>query len=171
MTIPAELQELLDKQALHELNVRYARGADRADYGLLSSVFNENAKVDAGVFVGSGEEFAKALSVANPMMPRCLHSITNENFEIRGNTAVGESYVTAFTMTEIEGQKSDNIVYGRYVDTYSKVGGHWKIDSRTFVCDGNMTSPCSESWTSPGLGDAKRGLRSADDPSYAIMQG
>ena len=52
------LQTLIDKQALHELVLRYCRACDRRDFVLLRSLYHDDAIDDHGaMFCGSADEF------------------------------------------------------------------------------------------------------------------
>ena len=43
-----EVQELLDKQAIHEVMIRYCRGLDRMDAELVGSAYHPDAHDDHG---------------------------------------------------------------------------------------------------------------------------
>jgi hypothetical protein len=43
-----QLQTLIDKQALHELVLRYCRACDRRDFALLRSLYHDEAIDDHG---------------------------------------------------------------------------------------------------------------------------
>ena len=56
-----ELRELLDKQVLTELVVRYARGVDRWDKELVLACFHADATLHYNTYVGDAVTFYEAL--------------------------------------------------------------------------------------------------------------
>ncbi len=168
-TTEQQLQELLDKQALHELNCAYARGVDRADRALLESLWHPDATADAGMFRGSAREYCEVFTTPNEAMERCAHVITNEWFEVDGDAATGESYVVGLTTMVDNGEKFEQMVGGRYLDRYSRRDGSWKFDSRVFVLDFNRTGPCTAQWDEGMFAlMTTRGSRDRQDPVYAL---
>jgi len=136
------LQELLDKQALHELVIRYCRAVDRGDEELLRSVYWEDAIDDHGYHTGTREEFIAHMNAtswtAEQKQVRVQHSLTNETFEIHGDVAYGETYV------EVRDSAGGELAIrgvGRYVDRFERRDGEWRIAHRRVVPD----------WLTPGI--------------------
>ena len=48
----AKLQELLDKQSIYEVLVRYCRGADRCDEAIIRSVYHDPLTTTTDIGVG-----------------------------------------------------------------------------------------------------------------------
>ena len=163
----AQTDQLLSKQALHDLGMAYARAIDRADASLMASIFHEDATVVSGVFNGNAAEFAvKITAFVRENIDRCFHSVANEWYELHSDDAVGESYVIANTTAG--GQ--DTLTGGRYVDAYQRRNGVWKIKARTFVVDWTNTQPTS--YESGGMYAAltTRGCYGTSDPVYAFWK-
>jgi ketosteroid isomerase-like protein len=163
----AQIDHALSKQALHELSMTYARAIDRADASLMASVFHDDATVVTGVFNGNAREFAqKIVGYVRENIERCFHSIANEWYEMHGDDAVGESYVIA-NMTA--GGK-DTLIGGRYIDSFQRRNGVWKIKARTFVVDWTNTQPTS--YESGGMYAAltTRGCYGKSDPVYEFWK-
>ncbi len=55
------LQELLDKQAIHEVLLRYCRGVDRRDEEVLRSVYHADAIHEHGEHAMNAREFARGI--------------------------------------------------------------------------------------------------------------
>ena len=164
------LQELEDKQALRELSTRFARAVDRADRELFASLWASGAQVEHGGFAGPAGEFADYYIKADGSLERSFHSVSNEFFQVDGDSARGEIYVIAVSTWNKGGTKTDTLIGGRYVDEYRKAGGAWKIARRTFVHEWNMSFPTSAVWDEGLFGMIKlRGQRSKDDPMYKIF--
>jgi hypothetical protein len=161
----AQIDAVLSKQALHELGMAYARGVDRADEKLLASIFHEDATVMSGVINGSGAEFARGIcAFVTANLTRLFHSVANEWFDVRGEQAIGESYVIA-SMTA---GGNDTLTGGRYIDAYERRNGVWKFKTRNFVIDWSSTNPST--FESGGMYEAlkTRGCYGSKDPVYAF---
>lgn len=160
----AALDAALSRDAIRHLLTAYCRGVDRADAELVASVFWEDAAIVSGVGNGGPAAFARdvvAHVAAN--LDACFHSIANEWIEVKGDHAVGEHYVIAHSRAD--GQ--DTLTGGRYVDSYERRGGVWKIAARSFVNDWTATHPTT--FESGGFYEAltTRGTQGKDDPVYA----
>jgi hypothetical protein len=140
--LDATIDNVLAKQAIHELGMAYCRAVDRGDEALLRSVFHPDATVVSGVVNGGIDEFAPAIvSIIRGNLKSSFHSVANEWVKINGDTAVGESYVTAFTLAGEGSMAMQTISGGRYLDRYARRDGRWKISERVFVMDFNINQP------------------------------
>lgn len=136
----AAFDAALSRDEIRQLVTGYSRGVDRGDKELLTSIFWEDSTVISGLVNASGPEFANGIVdyvVAN--LEYCFHSVANEWIEVQGDHAVGEHYILAHMCAG--GQ--DVTTGGRYIDSYERRGGVWKIASRTFVADWNTSHPKS----------------------------
>lgn len=166
----AGLEGALARNAIHDLIMLQARAIDRGDEGLLSGLWHEGATVDLGFFTGSAEEFCPFIISATAGMKRMTHTVANEHIEVRGNDALAESYVVAFTtLEETAGEAVDEITAGRYLDRFALRDGTWKFTERRFIKDFSMRQPAQpESPEDMTAQLTLRGKRSADDPVYAF---
>jgi hypothetical protein len=159
-----ELQSLLDKQAIHEVLMRYCRGVDRLDEAIIRSCYHKGAWDDHGAFKGDGWEFAaycvKALGEAFTITQ---HHLANELVELRGDAANVESYFTAHHRSEREGQVRMMVAGGRYVDRFERREGEWKIARRVTVLDWTRVDDVAREWR--GAAAYERGARGPVDPS------
>lgn len=162
-----DIDVALSKQALHDLGMAYARGVDRADTELLLSIFHEDSTVISGVINGSGPEFARGITeFVRANLVRSFHSVANEWYEVDGDRAVGESYGIA----TITAGGNDVISGGRYVDSYERRKGVWKILSRTWVSDWTMTLPTTHQTGGMFESLETRGCYGKDDPVYRFWK-
>lgn len=162
--LDAALDAALSRDAIRRLVTTYCRGADRADAALLASVFWDDATVISGVSNGGSGAFATDIAAhVSANLDACFHSIANEWIEVKGDHAIGEHYVIAHSRAGGE----DMMTGGRYVDSYERRGGVWKIASRSFVCDWTSTQPST--FESGGFYEALtlRGTQDRSDPVYA----
>jgi hypothetical protein len=138
----ATLDTLLSKQAIHELGMAYCRAVDRGDEEALRSLFHPDASIVSGVVNGGVDVFAPAMvGLVTGMLKSSFHSVANEWVKITGDSAVGESYVTAFTLAGEGSSATQTISGGRYLDRFDRRNGQWKFSERVFVMDFNINQP------------------------------
>jgi len=158
------LQELLDKQAIHELLLRYCRGVDRRDEELLRSVYHPDAIHEHGEHAMNAREFAGVVVDSIGRFAATSHFLTNVLAEVHGDLAHAESYVLACHRKEQGGERSDLTLALRYVDRLERREGVWGIVHRVALHDWSREDPLESEWL-----DARsmiQGLRSRDDRSY-----
>jgi hypothetical protein len=159
-----QLTELLDKQAISDVIMTYARGIDRLDEAMLRSDFHPDSQHAHG-FVGPssdptlpskpgepGDFVAYAFDVLNTNI-RTHHQLGNIFIELEGSNAYAESYFTAYHRMRPKGDpmaaenaydtEMDFWVGGRYLDRFQKREGVWKISHRTGLTDWMRTEPPS----------------------------
>lgn len=156
------LQEVLDKHAITDVIMTYARAIDRLDEHMLRSVFHSDSQHAHG-FVGPssdpsipstpgepGDFVAFAFAVLNTHT-RTHHQLGNILIELEGENAYTESYFTAYHRMRAKGDplaaenahdtEMDLLVGGRYLDRFQKRDGAWKISHRTGLTDWMRTEP------------------------------
>ena len=158
------LQELLDKQAIHEVLLRYCRGVDRRDEEILRSVYHADAIHEHGEHAMNAREFARVIVDSIGRFAATSHFLTNVLIELRGDLAHAESYVLACHRTERNGEKSDLTLALRYVDRLERREGVWGIVHRLALHDWSRENPLESEW--PDARSMLQGLRSRDDRSY-----
>lgn len=159
------LQELLDKQAINERLLDYARGVDRIDSGLICSVFHPDARLDYGaMFAGTREEFADFIGLVHPAMETHSHHVSNIRITVDGERAGSEAYVLVLLRSRgVDGTLNDSVNSGRYVDEWRRSDDGWRIVHRRYVHGMDSTRPAGST------GYPTDGSRDADDPSYAVL--
>jgi len=168
MTDTAAIEEQLAKQACIELVYKLARGLDRMDEALLRSLFHDDATDDHGSFKGSAGDFVDWAFGLLRNMERTQHLIGNVLIAVNGDKAAGESYFVAnHDMHDAEGKPVRMIASGRYLDSFERRGGVWKISHRHAVYDWNANLDRTDTWDrSPGSPRAF-GERGRGDAVYA----
>jgi SnoaL-like protein len=158
------LRDLLDKQAIHELLLRYCRGLDRCDEALLASAFHPDAVVEHTGQTLTGARIAGFLvSRSLQAGSRHAHYLANHLVGVRGDDADSECYFFSYRIGL--GQAEIQTFKGRYLDRFERRSGEWRIARRTVVIDWSTREPFSHADLFPG---APRGARSHDDPSYSL---
>lgn len=162
------LQALLDKQALYELAVHYARAIDRRDRDLLLSVYHDDAVDEHGtLFTGGPVQYADWQPEVMRPFEITTHYIMNTAYRLDGDRAEGELHFIAYHRTAGEDAK-EICVGGRYLDRYERRNGAWKIAHRTLVWDFTRSEPV--------VPEQQTFLRSlglpggaAGDPSFSVL--
>ena len=159
------LQEVVDKQAITERLLDYARGVDRIDHGLICSVFHPDARLDYGaMFSGTREEFADFIGLVHPAMQTHSHHLSNMRITVDGDRAGSETYVLVWLRSEgSDGHVNDTVNSGRYVDEWRRTSDGWRIVRRSYLHGMDSTRPAGT------IGFPTAGSRDQADLSYAVL--
>lgn len=147
---PPRVQALLDKQEIVDLMYAYARGIDRAEENLIRSAFHPDASIDfgPGIFQGAVSEFISWAMDVRSGMKATQHMIANIRIDLRGDTALAESYFMNWHRLDKSTGKEDFFVGGRYLDKLERrpsgAAGVWKIAHRKQLKDWTRTTPVAE---------------------------
>jgi ketosteroid isomerase-like protein len=163
----ADLQALIDRQAIYEVLTRYCRGVDRCDVELLRSVYHDDATDDHGMFKGLGQDFAPwIVDWERQNLRMGQHLIGNFRCDLAGDVAHTETYCISFS-EDREGRNAT--VYNRYIDRFERRGGEWKIADRVVVIDmTRIDEPAAPFGNVPGW-DFTFGARDHSDRSYKVV--
>jgi len=180
--LESELRVLLDKQALYELVIRYARGIDRNDKAIVLACFHPDAFLHYNTYQGNALDFYEQLWAATASgaggIPRGQHVVTNALFEVLGDVGYGESYLECrraglgTTRSGAECQATgpgfpiERI--GRFIDRFERRNGEWRIAHRRVAMEW-MPEELEESPMGPGgyrLANFAPTRYDAGDPSY-----
>lgn len=160
------LQELLDRQDIHDCLVRFSRGMDRFDRETFLSAFWDDAEMAAGPYVGSVQgcwDWAIPMHEAGQIVTH--HSLLNVTYDIQGDTAHTETY---YIFVGRNRDDSNWIAGGRYVDRFEKRGDDWRIALRTNAIEWSGILPTMDIPFAdvPGILDNGGTCRGKDDISY-----
>lgn len=166
----SKLQELLDREAIRDVVLRYCRAVDRCDEELLRSVYWPDAIDHHGVASGTVEELVASLMPILRSTDQNSHQIGNILIELAAPRAAVESYVLAYHRLRTDQGPQDLFVGARYVDRMEKRGEEWRIAERRVLYDWFRFLDGSADWTRGLLGDPlPMGKRHPEDPSYACF--
>jgi hypothetical protein len=166
----AELQALLDRQAIVNVLLRYCRGVDRKDRAALETVYWPEAHDDHVHSRLSGPDYVNHVLAATAEM-RTAHHLGNILVEFDGPTAArSEAYFLALhEMPGEDGALEFLQLSGRYLDHFEKRGATWRIRDRTLVFDFRQTHP-AQAFDTPWLARIdRRGAAFPDDPLYTAL--
>ncbi|HEX7096302.1 MAG TPA: nuclear transport factor 2 family protein [Acidimicrobiales bacterium] len=159
------LRELLDKQAIHEVVLRYCRGIDRCDREMVRDCYWPEAIDEHGSFTGTRDEYVAW--VFDRMLPRyafTTHHVMNNLVEVDGDRARSETYGISTHRAAPGHDNPDLETAFRYVDDFERRDGEWRIARRTCTLEWTRVIE-PESWfdASPRH---RRGMRDRSDPVY-----
>ncbi len=165
------LVELLAKQAIHEVVLRYCRGIDRLDRELVRGCYWPEATDEHGSFFGTRDEYVAW--VFDRMLPRyqvTMHFVGNVLVEVHGQVAKCETYGIALHRALDErpdGRPRAEHDYQsgfRYVDDFACRDGVWRIARRICTLEWTLAVPARAWFDSPPT--HRRGRRDRTDPVY-----
>lgn len=161
----AAIDALLDKQEIHEVLVKYCRGADRGDADLIADCYHSDAHENhGGTFEGPADDYVAMIRKVLPTAGTMTHLITNILIELDGDKARSECYITTFSRRGEAGSDDafDSITSARLIDDFEKRSGVWKIAKRRLSWEWNHEMAYRETWG--------RGMI-APDPSVLVRGG
>jgi hypothetical protein len=169
--IDKDLRQLLDKQEIYEVLLRYTRGLDRLDSALLASCYHADAWHDHGMWKGPAVEFVEYCATTLATMDRTLHVVENALITLDGEaSAAAETYCAALhrvASTKSPSGFANHTVHLRYVDRFERRdGGPWRIARRTVVFEWSVIEPITREWRLTA--EYERGSRTRADPAYAL---
>ena len=140
------LDELLAKQEIHDVMMRWCRGANRLDPDLVRSCFHPDAYEDHGPFKGSAIDFSAAYTPPVTAFKSMFHFIGNELVELDGDRAAHEAYFVACHRYDDESGREMYLSFGgRFLQVFERRDGRaWLIARRTVVHDWSRTDPVTQ---------------------------
>lgn len=162
--------ELLSKQQIHEVLLRYCRGLDRLDGDLILSCYHPGATDDHGLFNGTGTDFVPYALPHLRTMRWTSHNVISSLIEVHQDVAASECYIVVYhRMPSRSGTDTDHVVGLRYIDRFERRdGGPWLIAHRRLVFDWSRIDPVGREWE---FGEGFTvGSRDHSDPSYGAFE-
>ena len=141
MALDSVLQELVDKAAIRELMMKYARGIDRRDLDLIASGFTPDAHTNYRDGEQQGlEEIVSCLRTGTSRFDRSTHFMGDQEIQISGDTADVETYAIDYLLYPIEGKQYQSIGGLRYQDKMVRRDGRWLVQHRSLLIDWRRNS-------------------------------
>lgn len=137
MSVEAQLQELLDKQAITEVLQRYSRTLDWLDDDGQAGCFWPDAHIDYGFFTGTAADFLPVVMQIERASQRRWHFLSAPAIALTApDHAQAECYGMATGIRQQDdGSWSGGLYGGRYLDEFAKKGGEWRIAQRRYIMD------------------------------------
>jgi hypothetical protein len=171
-SVKEQVQELKDRQAIYDCLMRYCRGIDRLDVGILKTAYHPDGIDDHGIFSGNAWEFAEFIGPfdAELGVKQQTHRVDNVLIEFTGpDTASVESYNVTFIDAETPDGMAASVVGGRYLDRFERRDGQWKIAHRLYVMDWNINGGSTAEWQQGLFGRLPHGRIDMKDTSYDLL--
>jgi hypothetical protein len=168
--LESRLNSLEDQRQIDQVFARFARGFDRQDKELITSVFWPNAQANYGKFGAllTRDQFIGIVLPALGQLGSYAHHITNMSVDIAGDVAHVEAYVLFVERSKDD--KSGQIVAGRYIDKLERHGGEWRISVHEFIPHFAADARSAFDRVYPAAlyprSDCWLGTRNKFDPSY-----
>lgn len=132
-----DLQTVIDKQAIYDLQVRYSLALDRHDYDELDTVFSPDVVADyahAGQHT-SVEQVKEACRLALDELDSSHHQNGNHWAEVDGDTANAGCYFRVHLHRANAAEGDYYRMGGRYEDTLRRTAAGWRIYHRVITID------------------------------------
>jgi len=156
-----------DHFAIRDVIQRYCRGVDRLDIELIDSVYWDDSYDDHGLYKGPGKGFgAWVIPILRQFCQVQMHVLGQSNIELDADQAAVETYYVAYHGGENGAGKFIESSGGRYVDTFSRRHGEWRIARRVVVLEWSHVQQGIEE-AAFGLDRFTYGKRDRSDLSYA----
>jgi 3-phenylpropionate/cinnamic acid dioxygenase small subunit len=130
-----QLQYLLDRAAISDVQLRYATGLDMRDWAAYRSIFTDEIDVDfSSVFGGaarkvSADRWTEAAKKTVGCLKATQHMITNHVITIDGDKALCVAYVQAQHYFPNDRGESTQTMGGYYTNHFVRTPHGWKIRS------------------------------------------
>lgn len=163
----SDLQQLLDKDAIRDLVLRYCRAIDRRDYDALAELYHDDATDDhSPMYQGSAKGYLEWLPSMLETMTVTSHMVQNHLIVVDGDRAEGEVSMISYHLTrDPDGADIEIVIGGRYLDHYEKRDAVWRFARRKIVMDWNQIQPSLCQWDSPLVAGTPVGRDCASDPA------
>lgn len=132
-----DVQTLLDKQAIHDLQVRYSRALDRHDFDDLDHVFTADVIADYA-HAGQHTNIAQVKQACNDALVELdssHHQNGNHWADVDGDTASAGCYFRVHLFREDAPGGDSYRMGGRYEDRLIRTPAGWRITHRSITID------------------------------------
>ena len=164
------LGELVDRQEIHDLILRYCSGVDRADWSAVREVYAHDGIDHHTGFSGAADDYVFWLRERTAGFDGTMHLVGNHRVEFfgGGSHAFAETYGTAVHWGEPFEDEALNFTSGfRYLDHLRHDPEGWRIVQRLAVREWTRSDAGRQR---PPEGDGPRGRRGPDDPAAAARE-
>lgn len=164
-----DLSELAARDSLRRLVIAYSRAADRRDFKLFRSLYDDDGYETHGdMFSGTADEYIVFVEQALSAYEATVHYVVNTAFEVAGDEAEGEVHKINYHRTHRP--DSHEIITGsRSMDRYRRRNGEWRFLSRSITLDWSVKRAVDPAAYQDFAAGSPPGAAGPDDLSYQAL--
>ena len=138
----SRVQQLLERDAIQEILVRYATSLDDRNWDRLATCFTEDAVADygTGVFEGPTAIAGLCRQMLEPLEVS-QHLLGTIEIIVDGENATSRCYFHAQHVKPGLDEGTQLIIAGTYEDSLRKVDGQWRIQHRKLIATWQSGNP------------------------------
>jgi 3-phenylpropionate/cinnamic acid dioxygenase small subunit len=127
------IQTLLDRAAIRDVLLHYARGVDRRDLALVRACFTPDCTYEGTLARGTIADALASLAERLDRYAGTMHLMGNQLIAVDGDTATSETSCVAYHRLADGG--ADFVTGVRYLDDFVRDGDDWRIHRRAVRLD------------------------------------
>lgn len=127
------MSEIVDRQDISDLLVRYATGIDRRDWPLFRTVFTDDCELDYGeIGRWTGvDAVAGFMEQVHALAGHTLHRLSNQAITVDGDHATARTYIDGLILAA-DNNSGVNAI-GFYDDEMVRTPAGWRIARRRYT--------------------------------------
>jgi hypothetical protein len=164
-----KVREMLDRQAIQAVLLRYIRGIDRNDPVEGKTIYWDEAIDEHGSYSGSAKGFLERALENKAGHTARYHMLGPARIDfVDERTAHVESYFLYLGTSGESGEERLTVLAGRYRDLFEKRADEWRVLHRAAVYDVSGLSDYAPKWTEIGISANRlnHGVLGVSDPIY-----
>jgi hypothetical protein len=151
-TMDPILQQVIDHEAIRTCVARLARGEDRRSAELIRACWWPEARFDYGVHSGDFETYLAWVVPGADAIKDTQHLLGQTHIELVGDTAKAETHVFSYHRVDMGEGDRDTCIGGRYLDSFEKRDGEWRIADRVMLYDWEQDWGAAADWSKGVMG-------------------
>jgi ketosteroid isomerase-like protein len=159
------LDELEARTAIEDCLKRFARAVDRQDWKAARECYHDGAFDDHGFFKGPPDAFLAHIEKLHAVQEHSMHFNTNVLIEFKSRD---HAFVETYVLVLQRFADKRVTASARYLDSFEKRNGQWRVVHRTLVFGDMAPEPMKEPLKFPAeFTVQKHGM---DDPLYSLRK-
>jgi ketosteroid isomerase-like protein len=159
------LDELEARTAIEDCLKRFARAVDRQDWKAARECYHDGAFDDHGFFKGPPDAFLAHIEKLHAVQEHSMHFNTNVLIEFKSRD---HAFVETYVLVLQRFADKRVTASARYLDSFEKRNGQWRVVHRTLVFGDMAPEPMKEPLQFPAeFTVQKHGM---DDPLYSLRK-
>ncbi|GGN60103.1 hypothetical protein GCM10011349_41290 [Novosphingobium indicum] len=149
------IQQFIDREAIRDCVARLARGEDRRSAELIRGCWWPEATFDYGVHGGDFETYLAWVVPGAHAIKDTQHVLGQTYIELNGDKAKAETHVISYHRVDMgaeNGGERDTCIGGRYLDSFEKRDGEWRIADRVMLYDWEQDWGEAADWSTGVMG-------------------